>query len=126
MRCLDTGLTTLVADKRDRWDEYLPQVLLAIRTRTHSVTGYSPILLTLWNTPSTPNDETPPRSSLMPLDEIERMEENSEFIARNLEEVGQATISSKCSGPRPKLKPCENETASTKTHWTITSKLAIW
>ncbi|KAH9258760.1 hypothetical protein BASA81_002823 [Batrachochytrium salamandrivorans] len=26
----------------------------------------------------------------MPLDEIERMEENSEFIARNLEEVGQA------------------------------------
>ncbi|KAH9263049.1 hypothetical protein BASA83_013625 [Batrachochytrium salamandrivorans] len=28
--------------------------------------------------------------SLMPLDEIERMEENSEFIARNLEEVGQA------------------------------------
>ncbi|KAH9244873.1 hypothetical protein BASA81_017679 [Batrachochytrium salamandrivorans] len=34
--------------------------------------------------------ETPPRSSLMPLDEIERMEENSEFIARNLEEVGQA------------------------------------
>ncbi|KAH9269611.1 hypothetical protein BASA83_008261 [Batrachochytrium salamandrivorans] len=28
--------------------------------------------------------ETPPRSSLAPLDEIERMEENSEFIARNL------------------------------------------
>ncbi|KAH9266406.1 hypothetical protein BASA83_010650 [Batrachochytrium salamandrivorans] len=43
-----------------------------------------------WNTPRLPNDETPPRSSLMPLDEIERMEENSEFIARNLEEVGQA------------------------------------
>ncbi|KAH9268810.1 hypothetical protein BASA83_009095 [Batrachochytrium salamandrivorans] len=45
---LGHGLTTLVADKRDRWDD------------------------------------------LMPLDEIERMEENSEFIARNLEEVGQA------------------------------------
>ncbi|KAH9263412.1 hypothetical protein BASA83_013201 [Batrachochytrium salamandrivorans] len=33
--------------------------------------------------PRLPNDETPPRSSLMPLDEIERMEENSEFIARS-------------------------------------------
>ncbi|KAH9246803.1 hypothetical protein BASA81_015654 [Batrachochytrium salamandrivorans] len=29
-------------------------------------------------------------NTLAPLDEIERMEENSEFIARNLEEVGQA------------------------------------
>ncbi|KAH9270401.1 hypothetical protein BASA83_007395 [Batrachochytrium salamandrivorans] len=77
-------------DKRDRWDEYLPQVLLAIRTRTHAVTGYSPFYLLFGTHPRLPNDETPPRSSLMPLDEIERMEENSEFIARNLEEVGQA------------------------------------
>ncbi|KAH9270319.1 hypothetical protein BASA83_007660 [Batrachochytrium salamandrivorans] len=30
------------------------------------------------------------KSSLAPLDDIEQMEENSEFIARNLEEVGQA------------------------------------
>ncbi|KAH9261976.1 hypothetical protein BASA82_000987 [Batrachochytrium salamandrivorans] len=66
---LGHGLTTLVHGKRDRWDEYLPQVLLALRTRTHA---------------------TPPRNTLAPLDEIERMEENSEFIARNLEEVGQA------------------------------------
>ncbi|KAH9270472.1 hypothetical protein BASA83_007473 [Batrachochytrium salamandrivorans] len=29
-------------------------------------------------------------SSMAPLDEIERMEETSEFIARNLDEVGQA------------------------------------
>ncbi|KAH9266368.1 hypothetical protein BASA83_010607 [Batrachochytrium salamandrivorans] len=35
-------------------------------------------------------DETPPRESQAPLDEIEEMEERSEFIARNLEEVGQA------------------------------------
>ncbi|KAH9246187.1 hypothetical protein BASA81_016268 [Batrachochytrium salamandrivorans] len=40
--------------------------------------------------PRLPYDETPPRSSLAPLDDIEQMEENSEFIARNLEEVGQA------------------------------------
>ncbi|KAH9263086.1 hypothetical protein BASA83_013585 [Batrachochytrium salamandrivorans] len=31
---LGHGLTTLVHGKRDRWDEYLPQVLLALRTRT--------------------------------------------------------------------------------------------
>ncbi|KAH9263038.1 hypothetical protein BASA83_013653 [Batrachochytrium salamandrivorans] len=34
--------------------------------------------------------ETPPQNTLAPLDDIEQMEENSEFIARNLEEVGQA------------------------------------
>ncbi|KAH9269389.1 hypothetical protein BASA83_008618 [Batrachochytrium salamandrivorans] len=50
---LGHGLTHLVADKRDRWDEYLPQVLLAIRTRTHAVYWILAILPTLWNTPST-------------------------------------------------------------------------
>ncbi|KAH6572740.1 hypothetical protein BASA60_006414 [Batrachochytrium salamandrivorans] len=73
---LGHGLTTLVHGKRDRWDEYLPQVLLALRTRTHA---------------------TPPRNTLAPLDEIERMEENSEFIARNLEEVGPSKIRCQCS-----------------------------
>ncbi|KAH9267454.1 hypothetical protein BASA83_009993 [Batrachochytrium salamandrivorans] len=87
---LGHGLTTLVHGKRDRWDEYLPQVLLALRTRTHSVTGFSPFFLLFGIHPRLPTDETPPRNTLAPLDEIERMEENSEFIARNLEEVGQA------------------------------------
>ncbi|KAH9263507.1 transposon Tf2-3 polyprotein [Batrachochytrium salamandrivorans] len=87
---LGHGLTTLVHGKRDRWDEYLPQVLLALRTRTHAVTGYSPFFLLFGIHPRLPTDETPPRNTLAPLDEIERMEENSEFIARNLEEVGQA------------------------------------
>ncbi|KAH9266930.1 hypothetical protein BASA83_010286 [Batrachochytrium salamandrivorans] len=49
---LGHGLTTLVADKRDRWDEYLPQVLLAIRTRTHAVYWILAILFTLRHTPS--------------------------------------------------------------------------
>ncbi|KAH9252829.1 hypothetical protein BASA81_009237 [Batrachochytrium salamandrivorans] len=48
------------------------------------------ILSIIWNTPPTAQDETPPRESQAPLDEIEEMEERSEFIARNLEEVGQA------------------------------------
>ncbi|KAH9263062.1 hypothetical protein BASA83_013620 [Batrachochytrium salamandrivorans] len=87
---LGHGLTTLTNENRDRWDEFLPQTLLALRTRTHAVTGFSPFYLMFGIHPRLPYDETPPRSSLAPLDDIEQMEENSEFIARNLEEVGQA------------------------------------
>ncbi|KAH6601063.1 hypothetical protein BASA61_002092 [Batrachochytrium salamandrivorans] len=118
---LGHGLTTLVADKRDRWDEYLPQVLLAIRTRTHAVTGILAILLLFGTHPRLPNDETPPRSSLMPLDEIERMEENSEFIARNLEEVGQARSA---ANVRTKAQGRSNAKRNdlTKTLLTITSQ----
>ncbi|KAH9263421.1 hypothetical protein BASA83_013214 [Batrachochytrium salamandrivorans] len=104
MRCSDTELTTLVADKRDRWDEYLPQVLLAIRTRTHAVTGYSPFYLLFGTHPSTPNDETPPRSSLMPLDEIERMEEKLGIYCQELRRSWPGTISSKCQDQRPKAE----------------------
>ncbi|KAH9246266.1 hypothetical protein BASA81_016187 [Batrachochytrium salamandrivorans] len=93
---LGHGLTTLVHGKRDRWDEYLPQVLLALRTRTHAVTGFSPFFLLFGIHPRLPTDETPPQNTLAPLDEIERMEENSEFIARNLEEVGPSKISCQC------------------------------
>ncbi|KAH9264134.1 hypothetical protein BASA83_012388 [Batrachochytrium salamandrivorans] len=57
----------------------------------------------------------------MPLDEIERMEENSEFIARNLEEVGQARSAANVR-TKAQLKQCENETASTKTHRIIISR----
>ncbi|KAH6567467.1 hypothetical protein BASA62_006097 [Batrachochytrium salamandrivorans] len=87
---LGHGLTTLTNESRDRWDEFLPQTLLALRTRTHAVTGFSPFYLMFGIHLRLPYDETPPRSSLASLDDIERMEENSEFIARNLEEVGQA------------------------------------
>ncbi|KAH9250495.1 hypothetical protein BASA81_011669 [Batrachochytrium salamandrivorans] len=37
---LGHGLTTLTNESRDRWDEFLPQTLLALRTRTHAVTGF--------------------------------------------------------------------------------------
>ncbi|KAH9265712.1 hypothetical protein BASA83_011005 [Batrachochytrium salamandrivorans] len=77
---LGHGLTTLVHGKRDRWDEYLPQVLLALRTRTHAVTKFSPFFLLFGIHPRLPTDETPPQNTLAPLDDIEQMEENSEFM----------------------------------------------
>ncbi|KAH6580820.1 hypothetical protein BASA61_009379 [Batrachochytrium salamandrivorans] len=52
---LGHGLTTLVHGKRDRWDEYLPQVLLALRTRTHAVTGFSPFFPSVRNSSSSPD-----------------------------------------------------------------------
>ncbi|KAH9274022.1 hypothetical protein BASA83_003661 [Batrachochytrium salamandrivorans] len=61
---LGTRANNLVADKRDRWDEYLPQVLLAIRTRPHSVTGLLAILPTLWHTPSTPQRRNTPQEAV--------------------------------------------------------------
>ncbi|KAH6569346.1 hypothetical protein BASA62_004924 [Batrachochytrium salamandrivorans] len=46
---LGHGLTTLTNESRDRWDEFLPQTLLALRTRTHAVTGFSPFYLMFGN-----------------------------------------------------------------------------
>ncbi|KAH9262523.1 hypothetical protein BASA83_013786 [Batrachochytrium salamandrivorans] len=86
---LGHGLTTLVHGKRDRWDEYLPQVLLALRTRTHAVTGFSPSSFCSAFILVCQLTRHPPRNTLAPLDEIERGWK-LRIIARNLEEVGQA------------------------------------
>ncbi|KAH9265717.1 hypothetical protein BASA83_011011 [Batrachochytrium salamandrivorans] len=59
-RLLGHGLTTLTNESRDRWDEFLPQTLLALRTRTHAVTGFSPFYLMFGIHPRLPYDETPP------------------------------------------------------------------
>ncbi|KAH9271463.1 hypothetical protein BASA83_006315 [Batrachochytrium salamandrivorans] len=87
-RCSDTA-NNLVADKRDRWDEYLPTSTSSYSDSDSRCYWISPFYYSLAHTLDYQRRNTP-RSSLMPLDEIERMEENSEFIARNLEEVGQA------------------------------------
>ncbi|KAH9244449.1 hypothetical protein BASA81_018141 [Batrachochytrium salamandrivorans] len=53
---LGHGLTTLVHRKRDRWDEYLPQVLLALfGLERHSVTGIFPVLSFVRHSSSSPN-----------------------------------------------------------------------
>ncbi|KAH9274718.1 hypothetical protein BASA83_002919 [Batrachochytrium salamandrivorans] len=62
---LGHGLTTLVHGKRDRWDEYLPQVLLALRTRTHAVTGFSPFFLLFGQARSAANVRTKAQSEAM-------------------------------------------------------------
>ncbi|KAH9253410.1 hypothetical protein BASA81_008605 [Batrachochytrium salamandrivorans] len=113
---LGHGLTTLVADKRDRWDEYLPQVLLGIRTRTHAVTGYSPFYLLFGTHPRLPNDETPPRSSLCLWTKLKGMEEKLGIYCQELRRSWPGTISSKCQDQRLKPKQCENETDFDEKH----------
>jgi len=87
---LGDGLRSLVNGKPERWDEYLPQVLFAIRTRKHAVTGHSPFYLLFGVHPRLPIDDDPPRSTLKPLDELEKLEDRLEFQARTLDELGQA------------------------------------
>ncbi|KAH9263646.1 hypothetical protein BASA83_012956 [Batrachochytrium salamandrivorans] len=88
--CSDMDSQHLCMESETAGTNICPQVLLALRTRTHAVTKFSPFFLLFGIHPRLPTDETPPQNTLAPLDDIEQMEENSEFIARNLEEVGQA------------------------------------
>ncbi len=84
------GITTLVAGRTDRWDEFLDQTLFAIRVRQHAVTKHSPFYLLYGVHPRLPGDSHPPPSKMQPLDEIEQMEQRGEFTARTLDEMGQA------------------------------------
>jgi hypothetical protein len=87
---LGHGISTLVAGRTDRWDEFLDQTIFAIRVRRHAVTKTSPFFLLFGVHPRLPGDSHPPPSKMQPLDEIERMEERGEFVARTLEDMGQA------------------------------------
>ncbi|KAH6562873.1 hypothetical protein BASA62_008873 [Batrachochytrium salamandrivorans] len=111
---LGHGLTTLTNESRDRWDEFLPQTLLALRTRTHAVTGFSPFYLMFGIHPRLPYDETPPRSSLAPLDDIEQMEETPSSLL----ELGGSWVKHgllPTFGPKHRPKQCGSVVASTKT-----------
>ncbi|OMJ12906.1 Retrotransposon-derived protein PEG10 [Smittium culicis] len=87
---LNHSLRCLTQDHMNRWDEFLPQTVFAIRSRQHSVTKYSPFYLMFGVEPRLPCDTTPPRSTMQPLDELEQMEERHEFNARQFEELGLA------------------------------------
>ncbi|KAH9244484.1 hypothetical protein BASA81_018104 [Batrachochytrium salamandrivorans] len=88
--CSGHGLTTLTNESRDRWDEFLAPDFASTSDSDSCCTGFSPFYLMFVFILVFRMMRRPPRSSLTPLDDIEQMEENSEFIARNLEEVGQA------------------------------------
>ena len=72
----------------DRWDEFLPQAVFSLRVRTHAVTKKSPFYLLFGVQPRLPTDTNPLRTSMIPLDELEEMEEKHEFIARVFDELG--------------------------------------
>ena len=85
---LGHALTTLVDGSTERWDEFLPQTLFALRVRTHAVTKYSPFYLLYGVDPRLPGDTAPPREAMLPLDDIEKLEEKGEFHARTFEALG--------------------------------------
>ena len=87
---LNHSLRCLTQDHMERWDEFLAETVFAIRARVHSVTGKSPFFLAFGIEPRLPIDSTPPRSTMAPLDELERLELDGEFRAREFEELGMA------------------------------------
>lgn len=87
---LNHGIRCLAQDHMDRWDEFLPQLVFALRVRPHSVTKSSPFYLAFGLEPRLPLDTTPPRSTMVPLDELEQMELRSELNARDFEALGHA------------------------------------
>jgi transposase InsO family protein len=85
---LGHAITTFTEGKPERWDEYLKQSIFAIRVRTHVVTKKSPFYLLYGVLPRLPGDTDPPPSSLQPLDELETLEAQGEFMARSFEHLG--------------------------------------
>jgi len=55
-RTLRGCLSTYIADKQKKWDEYLPAVALALRTAVSDTTGYSPSMLVFGREILTPLD----------------------------------------------------------------------
>ena len=87
---LKSSISALAGGRTNRWDDVLPQALFAIRSRKHAVTGYSPFFLLYGVTPRLPADLDPPLGHLAPLDEIEAMENNGGYMARLMDELGEA------------------------------------
>jgi hypothetical protein len=86
---LKHGLRTLSIEHPDDWDSHLTQVLIALRARTHSVTGFSPFKLLYGIEPRLESDVDLPSSTIRPLSELEQLEELGDIDARSLEELGQ-------------------------------------
>jgi transposase InsO family protein len=80
------SIRTLSNAQSDRWDEFLPQTIFAIRVRTHSVTQKSPFYLLYGVEPRIPGDTEPPRESMAAW----TAETLNDFETRNLETLERA------------------------------------
>jgi hypothetical protein len=87
-RTLNGILTKLCAGERHKWDIFLPQACLAINSRVHEATGYSPFYLVHGCLPRLPGDELPnlPPHSYSVLDSSDA----AILTAKELASLGQA------------------------------------
>lgn len=87
---LNHAITTLSDAQRERWDEFLPMTLFAIRVRRHATTNFSPFYLLYGVEPRLPVDPRPPPNTLQPLDEIESLDFQTLLTARELDSLGNS------------------------------------
>jgi hypothetical protein len=78
-------LTRLCAGFPNQWDKFVPQAVLAMRVRIHSVTGFSPYFLAYGLQPRLPGDHLP-----FDLHDFSGLDDPHEWTARELESLGQA------------------------------------
>ena len=57
---LNPMIAKLCAGDIEKWEEYLPQAVFALNSRTHTVTGFSPFYLLYGVEPRLPGDPAPP------------------------------------------------------------------
>ena len=102
------AITTLSSGKPERWDEYLPQSIFAIRVRKHAVTKHSPFYLLYGVHPRIPGDTNPLESTMQPLDELETMVNLLPAPLNNLVILDVLLT----NVPKYRLMSCENATTS--------------
>ncbi|KAH6601591.1 hypothetical protein BASA50_001449 [Batrachochytrium salamandrivorans] len=84
------AITTLTHGTPERWDEYLQQTVFSLRVRKHATTQLSPFFLLYGVDPRIPGDTAPLQETMVPLDDVELMEEAAEKTARGFDELGYA------------------------------------
>lgn len=82
-------LSSYCNSKHNKWDEYLPETALALRTAIHDSTGFSPALLNFGREPKLPSDNVRANPST---DTDSRIEYASQLIERLSSLYAQAKI----------------------------------
>ena len=90
-RDLNHSLRTLTMENPNRWDEYLAEVVFAMRCKKHATTNYTPFFLMHGVEPRLPIDPKPPRSFMKPLTAQELLENRTlDNKTNTLEQLGYA------------------------------------